>query len=324
MLISIIIPVYNVDRYLSQCLDSVLNQRYDGDYEVICVDDGSTDGSPAILEEYADKDYRIKIIRQENRGLGGARNTGLRTASGQYVWFVDSDDSIEQGALAMLAKSIDEEDIVCFNGRRYFEDGTVEIADNGIEDGNLTGWEYYGRYALLPRKFHFVCVVLRIYRREFLLANGLFFEEGIYHEDNLFTPIVCYYTASVKVIPEILYVYRIRRGSITQSVTDKHVFDTIKVANNLAEFFIPKTDIGKSVIYREIAGGYFSVFLPERAKVYGFDYKKVNSLINWESYRTVSQYPRHKRIYRLVSISPKLFHLYLKLEKIIKNKKHVI
>ena len=80
MLISIIIPVYNVERYLSQCLDSVLNQSYDGDYEVICVDDGSTDGSSAILEEYAGKNDKIKIIRQENRGLGGARNTGLRAA----------------------------------------------------------------------------------------------------------------------------------------------------------------------------------------------------------------------------------------------------
>ena len=71
MLISIIIPVYNVERYLSQCLDSVLNQSYGGDYEVICVDDGSTDGSPAILKEYASKSDKIKIIRQENRGQIG-------------------------------------------------------------------------------------------------------------------------------------------------------------------------------------------------------------------------------------------------------------
>ena len=319
MLISIIIPVYNVERYLSQCLDSVLNQSYDGDYEVICVDDGSTDGSPAILEEYAGKSDKIKIIRQENRGLGGARNTGLRAARGRYVWFVDSDDWIEQEALATLAKSIGDEDIVCFNGRRYFEDGTVEIPDSGIEEGNLTGWEYYGRYALSKRNFHFVCVVLRIYRREFLLADGLFFEEGIYHEDNLFTPIVCYYAASVRVIPDILYVYRIRQGSITQSFTDKRIFDTIKVANRLAEFFIPKTDIDKSVVYREIAGEYFSVFMSDKAEAYRGDYSVVEPLINWDSYKAVSLYPRHRRIYRLLSISPRLFRLYLGVEKLLKR-----
>ena len=75
MKISIVIPVYNVEKYLSRCLDSVLNQSYDSDYEVICVDDGGADGSSAILKEYADRNEKIKIIRQENRGLSGARNT---------------------------------------------------------------------------------------------------------------------------------------------------------------------------------------------------------------------------------------------------------
>ena len=181
------------------------------------------------------------------------------------------------------------------------------------------GWEYYGRYALSKRNFHFVCVVLRIYRREFLLADGLFFEEGIYHEDNLFTPIVCYYAASVRVIPDILYVYRIRQGSITQSFTDKRIFDTIKVANRLAEFFIPKTDIDKSVVYREIAGEYFSVFMSDKAKAYRGDYSVVEPLINWDSYKAVSLYPRHRRIYRLLSISPRLFRLYLGVEKLLKR-----
>ena len=202
---------------------------------------------------------------------------------------------------------------------RIFEDGTVEIPDSGIEEINLTGWEYYGRYALSKRNFHFVCVVLRIYRKEFLLADGLFFEEGIYHEDNLFTPIVCYYAASVRGIPDILYVYRIRQGSITQSFTDKRIFDTIKVANRLAEFFIPKTDIDKSVVYREIAGEYFSVFMSDKAEAYRGDYSVVEPLINWDSYKAVSLYPRHRRIYRLLSISPRLFRLYLGVEKLLKR-----
>lgn len=321
MLISIIIPVYNVERYLSQCLDSVLNQSYDGDYEVICVDDGSTDGSPAILEEYAGKSDKIKIIRQENRGLGGARNMGLRAARGRYVWFVDSDDWIEQEALATLAKSIGDEDIVCFNGRRYFEDGTVEIPDSGIEEGNLTGWEYYGRYALSKRNFHFVCVVLRIYRREFLLADSLFFEEGIYHEDNLFTPIVCYYAASVRVIPDILYVYRIRQGSITQSFTDKRIFDTIKVANRLAEFFIPKTDIDKSVVYRDIATYYPNVLylLKKYGSLYSVEY--FYSLFDLKIFKLISQRFPENIFYFLLKYRIPLIYQYPFLVKIMKNLK---
>ena len=300
---------------MSQCLDSVLNQSYDGDYEVICVDDGSTDGSPAILEEYAGKNDKIKIIRQENRGLGGARNTGLRAARGRYVWFVDSDDWIEQEALATLAKSIGDEDIVCFNGRRYFEDGTVEIPDSGIEEGNLTGWEYYGRYALSKRNFHLVCVVLRIYRREFLLADGLFFEEGIYHEDNLFTPIVCYYAASVRVIPDILYVYRIRQGSITQSINSKRILDTILVTNRLAKFFIPKDNIDKRAVYKILASDYINFFSEEIFNLYGDKDKEISKLVDFEMFRKTAVSPRHRFLYCLIKVSPTLFRAYSKLVK---------
>lgn len=319
MKFSIIIPVYNVEKYLTKCLDSVLEQSYKGDYEVICVNDGSTDSSLAIGEEYAEKHDKIKIINQSNGGLSKARNAGLRAAQGEYVWFVDSDDWIENKALEILHKKIDNEDVICFNGKRYFEDNTKETPDEGIDIPHISGWDYYSRYALQARKFHFVCVVLRAYKREFLLSNNLLFEPDIYHEDNLFTPIALYHAAKVKSIPDYLYQYRIRTGSITQNINLKRIIDTVTIANNLAEFFIPKTDIDKTVVYREIAGEYFSAFMPERAKAYNNDYKKVSSLINWESYREVSRYPRHKRIYKLISINPKLFHWYLKLERIIKK-----
>lgn len=319
MKFSIIIPVYNVEQYLTKCLDSVVNQTYNDEYEVICVNDGSTDSSLAILEEYAEKYGIIKIINQENRGLSEARNTGLRQAKGKYIWFVDSDDWIEDDALNILHKKINDEDIVCFNGRRYFEDGRTETPDEGIEISDLSGWEYYNKYALQHRKFHFVCVVLRVYKRDFLLENNLFFEPGIYHEDNLFTPIALYYAIKIKSIPDTLYQYRIRKNSITQNINFKRITDIITIANRLAEFFIPKTDIDKSVVYREIAGEYFSAFLPERAKTYGNDYKQVYSRINWDSYRKVSLYPRHKLIYNLLRICPCLFGWYLKLERAIKK-----
>lgn len=322
MKFSIIIPVYNVEKYLCDCLDSVLNQSYPDDYEVICVNDGSTDESLYILKNYADKDKRIKVVSQENKGLSVARNRGINAATGKYIFFLDSDDWLETNALEILSHQIDDEDIICFNGHRYFEDGSKEeLPDKGIIENNLTGWDYYNKYALISRKFHFVCVVLRLYNRDFLLKNQLFFEEEIYHEDNLFTPIVCYYAKKVKVIPDILYVYRIRDGSITWSVNLKKLEDIIKVANKLSDFFIPKTDIDKSIVFREIAGEYFSVYMSPKAKVFGKDYTEVRSLINWKSFKTVSVYPRHKRIYKLIKLHPVVFSMYIRIEQILKKSK---
>ena len=316
---SIIIPVYNVEQYLKACLDTVIAQNY-SDFEVICVNDGSTDGSRSILDEYAAKYSNISIINQENKGLSAARNAGIRAAKGDYIFFLDSDDWIEPDTLKILADKQNGEDLLCFNGRRYFEDGRTETPDTGIVEDRLTGWEYYNKYALVSRKFHFVCTVLRLYRREYLLKNNLFFEEGIYHEDNLFTPLACYYAKSVKVIPDILYVYRIREGSITQTTNVQRLFDMITVANKLAAFFIPLSGIDKRTVYREIAGEYFKGFMPQQQKIYGKNDKELKRLINWESFKDVSVYPRHKRIYTLLRFNPALFRIYLKTEQSLKTK----
>ena len=126
--ISIIIPVYNVEDYLSQCLDSVLSQDFD-DFEVICVNDGSTDNSLIILEKYAKLDSRIKIISQINGGLGSARNTGLKHANGEYVMFIDSDDYISEGSLKKIYYNAvsNNSDIVIFEFCQFGEDkGTCD------------------------------------------------------------------------------------------------------------------------------------------------------------------------------------------------------
>ena len=103
--ISVVLPVYNVEEYLRQCLDSLANQTFE-DFEVICVNDGSGDSSLSILEEYASEDERFKIISQENKGLSGARNTGMDYIKGKYTIFVDSDDWLELNALEKLYNKI--------------------------------------------------------------------------------------------------------------------------------------------------------------------------------------------------------------------------
>lgn len=321
MFISIIIPVYNVEPYLCDCLDSVVAQS-DPDCEVICVNDGSTDGSLAILREYESKSANIVVIDSPNGGTASARNIGIKAAQGDYIWFVDSDDWIESNALDILHKHIQDKpvDILCFNGKLTYEkDGRVE-QDKGFVDSNLSGWEYYNKYALSKRKFHFVCVVLRIYRREFLLKNSLFFEKGISHEDNLWIPKVMYYAQSVDVISESMYVYRIREGSKMQTQSFKQVEDTITVANKLSAFFIPLTGIDKKQLYREIAGNYFRVLFPDLVALSGNRHKEIIKRINWLSFKSVCVYNRHRRLFFLYRIQPKLFNWYLSFEEFLKRR----
>jgi glycosyltransferase involved in cell wall biosynthesis len=312
MLISIIIPVYNVAPYLHDCLDSVLKQDI-SECEVICVNDGSTDGSISILEGYKKLYPEVKLISQENKGLSAARNAGLKASKGDYVLFLDSDDWLSTDALQILHDQIGNEDMLCFNGRRFFEDGTMEEPDAGINEPYLTGWGYYNNYALILRKFHFVCVVLRLYRRQFLFDNNLFFEEGVFHEDNLFTPIACYYAHSVKVIPDCIYIYRIRENSIMTTSIFKRVEDKLKSINNLSAFFSSKNEIEKSVIYKVLASDYINVFSIETKMQYGNRDYDLKRLIDWNAFRKVAVAPRQHFLYILIRIHPSLFRQYSKL-----------
>ena len=125
MILSVIIPVYNVEKYLAECLDSVCSQTLK-DIEIICIDDGSTDGSAAILDDYARRDPRVRVIRQANAGVGAARNRGLDIATGRYVYFIDSDDWLaDKNALSVLCETAEREqtDIIFFDAKCVIEDG---------------------------------------------------------------------------------------------------------------------------------------------------------------------------------------------------------
>lgn len=282
---SIIIPVYNVEQFLRECLDSVLNQTV-SDWEAICVNDGSTDGSADILNEYASKDGRFKHIDQANGGLSSARNAGMKEAKGDYILFLDSDDWLETNALQALVDYLNGEDMLCFTGRRYFEETkTFNLADALRETTYGSGMDYYNENALLHRDFAFVCAVLRLYRRSFLLENGLCFKEGIYHEDNLFTPIACFHAGRVRQVNACLYNYRVRANSITTTNSLKRLRDLMGIANELASFFIPKSGFDKTVVYRAITHHYQVSFL----KASKDDRRELKRLCDWTLYRQVSR-----------------------------------
>jgi glycosyltransferase involved in cell wall biosynthesis len=257
MKFSIVIPVYNVEKYLHECLESIVVQTFT-DFEVICVNDGSTDNSLEIINDFKNSKIQdLKIINKENGGLSTARNAGICAAKGDYIFLLDSDDFIMPNALEILNKNIDNQDFIWFSGKVFFENTKQEIVDKQFFESAISGWDYYNKYALIPRRFHFVTAVLRLYKREFLMKNQLFFREEIYHEDNLFTPICCYFAENVRVIPDILYIYRIREGSITQSenpvATLKRAKDTILIICELTDFFENADNIDKKTVYRQNA-----------------------------------------------------------------------
>lgn len=307
MLFSVIVPIYQVESYISACMDSLTHQSLQ-DFEIILVNDGSMDSSVEIAQKVLyDATRNHRLINQAHQGLSVARNTGIAAATGDYIIFLDSDDWIEPNALSTLAENINGEDLICFSGRRYFENsGTYEEADLLERKEYETGWEYYSENALDHRNFSFVCVVLRAYRRQYLVENQLCFEPGIKHEDNLFTPLACFYAKKVKVIPDALYNYRIRRSSIMTSRGLQNRKDIIHIANTLAEFFSKQQAIDKTTLYQALTHHYQSSF----SNCTGAVDKEILPIVNWKAYKTVSRTKlRHRIQYCAMRISPRLFRL---------------
>ncbi|MBR3710800.1 MAG: glycosyltransferase [Bacteroidales bacterium] len=279
MKFSVVIPVYNVEQYLDQCLESLIEQDF-MDYEVICVNDGSTDHSRGILEDWCAKFPPMKVIDRENGGLSAARNTGLEVAQGEYVVFVDSDDWVEPTMLSRLADETQGEDMICFACRRT-DNGKADLLE--VEQGN--GWDYYNHHALEARIVPFVCVWQRCYRRAFLLENELSFREGILHEDNEFTPRVCLKAKTIKVIPDVLYNYRVRPGSIMTTRGLRSKESLVIIGNELSDFFANKMGIYKTTVYRALTQCYQMAFLNNNKE----ENCHLRQVVDWKAYRRVSR-----------------------------------
>lgn len=305
MTFSIIIPVYNAECYINQCLDSVLGQDF-SDYEIICVNDGSTDNSLTILEDYSSKNPRIKVLSQKNTGTAAARNKALEQAKGDYILFLDSDDWYFDNALKIISDNITDEDFLCFNGQRFFEHLGFEEKDCIVSSSYDSGNDYYNQNALAARKLAFVCVVLRAYKRSFLMKNYLFFNEDNSFEDNIWVPQVCFFARKVKIIDESLYTYRIHEGSKMQDSSIKRKADIIKAANSLYDFFSDKKGFKKSIVFPIITHHYQMAFTNSLAKEDCY----LSSIVDWKAYKTVSRTKlRHRIQYCAMRISPVLFRL---------------
>lgn len=314
MNLSIIIPAYNVEQYLSKCLDSILTQE-SADFEVICINDGSIDGTAELLAKYSQGHENLSLINQPNMGMSASRNRGLKLAKGEYVMFVDSDDWLESDSLKRLVETANGEDVIEFQCRKYFDDeDRYSTSDRPNVMQRSTGWDYFNKERLKPRDIHFVCIWQRIYRREFLLKNNLFFDESVRRaEDDLFSTMVMWYAASLKVIPLEVYVYRVRPNSITTTISLERWKDSLKVQDILLNFFIGRTDADVSVVFQVLASNYITCFSLNTLKLYGNQDAFLYGWVNWTFFKSILVTKRHKMLYRLIKISPALYRFYEKL-----------
>lgn len=222
IILSIIIPVYNVEKYIFQTLDSIFSQEVSLElFEVIIVNDGTPDHSMEIVDKFVCNYGNINVINQDNQGLSVARNTGLKFARGKYVWFVDSDDWIEKGCLAKILNNIEniEVDIFIYKIREYNEDGHVLLERRFVDNNSIQHCSGVEVIMNLPRhQIMHTPMQMHIIRRSFLIDNDLWFIPGIYHEDIDFASRMLVKTDSVVYVPIVSYCYLKRTsGSITSN-----------------------------------------------------------------------------------------------------------
>lgn len=241
-LVSVIVPIFNVERFLERCFESIFNQTHKN-FEIIAINDGSTDGSAAILDEWAQKDPRIKAVHQNNVGVAATRNAGLKLACGEYVLFVDSDDTIAPyGIERLVSKAVyNNLDIAYGAGFRISITGKISIPTNKplhLIDKVLTGPQYMED--TIRCKSYNNGVWNKMYKRSFLIENELWFKEGIVYEDILWSPQVFLKAQRVQFIDVDFANIFVRHGSITQDPYNLAVrhHDSLYIFDQLKEVFL--------------------------------------------------------------------------------------
>ena len=224
--VSVIIPVYNVEQYLNQCLDSVINQTLK-DIEIICIDDGSTDNSGKILEEYAQKDNRIKVIHQKNKGAAAARNEGLYIAQGKYLSFLDSDDFFELDMFERMyncAEKYNTDIVVCKS--KIIDNGIIKD-NNNIKDFLLPKKEVFSSMDISNYifQFHTGWCWDKLYKTSFIKEVGISFQNIKKNNDSFFSHISMINAKRIYVLDKRLVYYRKnRKHSLSENIINRDVY----------------------------------------------------------------------------------------------------
>lgn len=251
MKLSIIIAAYNVEPWVTRCLASCVKQGLAAtDYEIIVVNDGSTDDTKAVVESFraeaiaSETATNWKILTQPNLGLSVARNVGLQAAAGEYVWWIDGDDFVEPDrAVRLVARAEREQlDVLCF-GLCLYTDGKPPrrerfVIHDETQGKMVDGGTFFLKANMPPAAW---CA---LYRREFLLAHDLRFLEGAYHEDQDFTPRAYFLAKRIAFENDVVYDYVQRPNSITNTPAVKKSDDLLRICNRLWTFLLSHTQAG--------------------------------------------------------------------------------
>lgn len=304
--VSVIIPVYNVEKYLSKCLDSILIDNM-GCLEIICVDDGSGDASGAILNRYSELHTELKVIHKKNEGLSIARNVGLLEAKGDYVYFLDSDDYLFPGMLKkMYCFAIENQlEMACFNvlknGKQLYFESDVDIAPTSGDDFVCQ----FNKQAGFP---YVAPIWMYLYKRSFLIANGLQNKEFRLHEDEEFTPRALFLCKRIALLNIPIQYHRVmREGAITSIVTEKHLSDSILNFRDLCAFFSRNcsSNITDGVFW-------YCVSTLKKANANGFKKKQIGfTCHDAKRLRLLSKGEYQKKISVLSYLSTSLMTLYV-------------
>ena len=235
ILLTFVVPCYNVEKYIQRCLDSIFQCGLDENvYEVLCIDDCSTDGTSEILRQNSKSHSNLRIITHEvNKGWGGPRNTGIREANGRYLWFVDADDLVRKEGLSNAVEKADKEglDVLCFNYERVNDEGKVLSCPRVFDEVPARDGYSFAKVAFNGGiVWHMGYVWRFIYKTEYLRTHNLCFPEQVCWEDTVFMPKSILEAERVSAISDVLYSYR----SNTDSVSG--VFSRIYPANLIYDF----------------------------------------------------------------------------------------
>lgn len=326
MILSVVIPVYNVEKYLRQCVDSVLNQHLQ-DYEIILVDDGSKDNSGRICDDYKKTHDNVDVIHKENGGLSSARNTGIKAASGRYIVFLDSDDwwnpDIDFRLILNRVSNNENVEMFLLSSVDYIEGEGLYRRNEHERLNNIrtdTVKHYYSD--LLKNGNLEVHACTKIMSKDFLINNNLFFKEGLLGEDNEWMIRVLRCLKRVEIINLPIYVYRrARPNSISNSIKKKNIADLLEIVANSMEYYKKNVDAENKNNELNFCSYLWFCALGLSNQIKESEYKETISVFKKTSQIcTYSNSYKNRlayRVYRLfgLSICRRLLGSYLKIKK---------
>ena len=279
-LVSVVVPIYNVEKYLDKCVRSILAQTYE-DLEIILVDDGSPDKCGEMCDIYAKQEKRIKVLHKENGGLSDARNAGAEIATGKYLLFVDSDDFIEKDLVQRTVECAEkcQSDMVLFDYKRLEPDGTIEICSmSGIPEKQNFSLEEYPQVMIES-----ISAWNKLFLRKFFIESKVRFPVGYHYEDLGSSPKYLLAAKRISYVRQPFYNYLIREGSIiTSTKEEKNYHDRCEMINAVKDYYLQNQAYDKYKKELEYLTLFHVYFIPSKEILFrGGDRKYIEMFRNF-------------------------------------------